>query len=382
LVFLFVNIRGFCRLFPEKFMSLLHDTLAAIVPVDEKFLADAQKRLDNKTKPLGSLGRLEEFARRMAAITGSLEPDTARKVIFTFAGDHGIVEEGVSAFPKEVTPQMVLNFLAGGAGVNVLARHAGAEVRVVDVGVDYDFNRIPGLIHRKVLRGTRNFAKGPAMSRGEAVAAIEVGIALAREAKEEGVSMLGTGEMGIGNTTPSSAIIALLSGMSVREVTSRGTGITDSALEHKITVIEEGLRVNHPDPTDPLDVLAKVGGLEIAAIAGLVLGGAACRLPVVADGFISTAGALIAAELCPEVKGYLFAAHQSVETGHRFMLERMGLEPILDLRLRLGEGTGAALAMGLIEAGVKVMKEMATFEQAGVAEGRDQESGTGDREKL
>jgi nicotinate-nucleotide--dimethylbenzimidazole phosphoribosyltransferase len=351
-------------------MSLLLETLAAIQPVDETFLAAAQKRLDSGAKPQGSLGRLEEFARRMAAITGTLEPDTARKVIFTFAGDHGIVEEGVSAFPREVTPQMVLNFLAGGAGVNVLARHVGAEVLVVDVGVDHDFDALPGLIHRKVMRGTRNFARGPAMTGEEAVAALEVGIALAREAKQEGVALLGTGEMGIGNTTPSSAIIAILSGRSVREVTSRGTGIGDSALEHKIRVIEQGLQLNHPDVTNPLDVLAKVGGAEIAGIAGLVLGGAACRLPVVVDGFISTAGALIAAELCPAVKGYLFAAHQSVETGHRFMLERLGLEPILDLRLRLGEGTGAALAMSLIEAGVKIMKEMATFDEAGVAESR------------
>jgi nicotinate-nucleotide--dimethylbenzimidazole phosphoribosyltransferase len=351
-------------------MRLLCETLSTIRPVDGGLLAAAQKRLDNKTKPLGSLGRLEEFARRMAAITGSLEPDTAGKIIYTFAGDHGIVEEGVSAFPREVTPQMVLNFLAGGAGVNVLARHAGARVRVVDVGVDYDFGGIPGLIHRKVMRGTANFARGPAMSREEALDALEVGITLAREAKEEGVAMLGTGEMGIGNTTPSSAIIAAFSGRPVREVTSRGTGINDSALEQKIRVIEEGLRLNQPDPADPLDVLTKVGGLEIAAIAGLALGGAACRLPVVVDGFISTAGALIAAELQPSVRDYLFAAHRSVEVGHRFMLERLGLEPILDLNLRLGEGTGAALAMSLIEAGVKIMKEMATFEQAGVAESR------------
>jgi nicotinate-nucleotide--dimethylbenzimidazole phosphoribosyltransferase len=353
----------------EESMTLLQETLAAIRPADETLLAAAQRRLDSGAKPQGSLGRLEEFARRMAAITGTLEPDTIRKIIFTFAGDHGIVEEGVSAFPKEVTPQMVYNFLAGGAGVNVLARHIGAEVLVVDVGVDHDFGGLDGLIHRKVARGTRNFAKGPAMTREEAVAAMEVGIALAREAKHGGVAMLGTGEMGIGNTTPSSAIIAAIDRRSVREVTSRGTGIGDSALEHKIGVIEAGLRLNRPDPADPLDVLAKVGGLEIAAIAGLVLGGAACRLPVVVDGFISTAGALIAAELSPAVKGYLFAAHRSVETGHGFMLERLGLEPILELNLRLGEGTGAALAMSLVEAGVKIMKEMATFDEAGVTEG-------------
>ena len=349
-------------------MQLLETTLARIQPVDEAFIAKAQAKLDNKTKPLGSLGRLEEMARRFAAITENLSPDTDKKVIFTFAGDHGIVEEGVSAFPREVTPQMVLNFLRGGAGVNVLARHVGAEVRVVDVGVDYDFEPAPGLIIRKVAKGTRNFAKGSAMTQEEAVAAIEVGISLADQAKQEGIAMVGTGEMGIGNTSPSSAIIAALAGCAVREVTHRGTGINDQALEHKITVIQAGLALNRPDPQDPLDVLTKVGGLEIAGIAGLVLGAAANRIPVVVDGFISTAGALIASEMHPHVRDYIFAAHSSVEIGHQMMLDRIGVEPILDLRLRLGEGTGAALAMGLIEAAVKVLKEMATFAEAGVAE--------------
>jgi nicotinate-nucleotide--dimethylbenzimidazole phosphoribosyltransferase len=350
-------------------MNIIAETLAAIQPVDPLLLEKAQKKLDNKTKPLGSLGRLEEFARRFAAISGNLEPDTTKKIIYTFAGDHGVTEEGISAFPREVTSQMVLNFLSGGAGVNVLARHCGIEVRVVDVGVDSEFGHLPGLIRKKVARGTRNFTKGPAMERGEALAAIKVGIELAGLAKDEVVAMVGTGDMGIGNTTPSSAIIAAISGMPVWEVTHRGTGISECALANKIRVIELGLAMNRPDPNDPLDVLTKVGGLEIAAIAGLVLGCAANRIPVVIDGFISTAGALIAAELHPHVKDYTFAAHQSVEIGHRFMLERIGLEPILDLHLRLGEGTGAALAMGLIEAGVKILKEMATFQEAGVAEG-------------
>ena len=351
-------------------MDLLTEALGKIQPLDRTLLEAAQARLDNKTKPLGSLGRLEEFARRFVAISGTLEPDTAKKVIYTFAGDHGVVEEGVSAFPKEVTPQMVLNFLRGGAGVNVLSRHAGVEVRVVDIGVDYHFGLVPELIVRKIARGTANFAKGPAMSREQAVAAIEVGIELANKAKEEGVAMLGTGEMGIGNTTPSSALIAAVSGKSAAEVTHRGTGISDSALANKIRVIEQGLRLNNPDPNDPIDILAKVGGLEIAGIAGLVLGGAANRIPVVVDGFISTAGALIASEINPQVREYIFAAHQSVEIGHRFMLERIGVEPILDLGMRLGEGTGAALAMGIIEGAVKVLNEMATFGEAGVAEGK------------
>lgn len=350
-------------------MHLLESTLARIKPVDPSLLAAAQALLDNKTKPLGSLGRLEEFARRYAAIGGSTKPLLGKKVIFTFAGDHGVAAEGVSAFPAEVTPQMVFNFLNGGAGVNVLARHAGAEVRVVDMGVNFDFGGVAGLIDRKVARGTQNLSRGPAMSRQEAVAALEAGIALAIEAKAEGVTLLGTGDMGIANTTPSSAIIAAISGKSIRELTHRGTGINDAGLERKITAIEQGLAVNRPDPADPLDVLAKVGGFEIAGIAGLVLGAAAAGVPVVVDGFISTAGALIASELHPQVREYLFAAHKSVEIGHSFMLERIGAQPILDLQLRLGEGTGAALAMVLIEAGVKVLTEMASFADAGVSEG-------------
>ncbi len=348
-------------------MELIEQTIAAISPVDRGLLAAAQLRLDNKTKPIGSLGRLEEFARRMVAITGHENPDTSKKVIFTFAGDHGIVEEGVSAFPKEVTPQMVLNFLNGGAGVNVLARHAGAEVRVVDVGVDYDFEDCPGLIKKKVARGTANFAKGPAMEPEQASAAIKVGIELASECKGQGICLVGTGEMGIGNTTPSSAIISVLGCIAPEKVTHRGTGINDEALNRKIRAIEAGIALNNPDPGDPFDVLRKVGGLEIAAITGLVLGCAANRMPVVIDGFISTAGALIASEMHPNVRDYIFAAHESVEVGHSFMLERICTAPILDLGLRLGEGTGAALAMNLIEAGVKILKEMATFQQAGVA---------------
>ena len=349
-------------------MDIIKDTLSRIKPVSRELLQLAQNRLDNKTKPPGSLGRLEEFARRIVAISGNPEPDIARKVVYTFAGDHGVTEEGVSLYPREVTPQMVLNFLAGGAGVNVLARHVGAEVRVVDVGVDYDFGNTVGLIHKKVARGTKNFAKGPAMTRAETIAAMTVGIELADQCRAEGVTLVGTGEMGIGNTTPSSAIIAALSGKTVTEVTHRGTGIGDEALINKIRVIEQGLALNRPDANDPLDVLAKVGGLEIAAIAGLVLGCAANSIPVVIDGFISTAGALIASELHPNVRDYIFAAHKSVEIGHSFMLERIGVEPILDLNFRLGEGTGAALAMTIIEAGVKVLKEMATFEQAGVSQ--------------
>ncbi len=347
-------------------MTIVETTRERIKPVNQELMQQAQVRLDAKTKPPGSLGRLEEFARRMVAISGMDSPDTSKKVIYTFAGDHGITEEGVALYPRAVTTQMVYNFLAGGAGVNVLARHVGAEVRVVDVGVDCDFGDLPGVIHRKVARGTANFARGPAMTREQTLVAMRVGIELAEQCRVEGVALVGTGEMGIGNTTPSSAIIAAISGKAVRDVTHRGTGIDDEALSHKIRIIQQGLELNRPDPSDPLDVLAKVGGLEIAAIAGLVLGCAANGIPVVIDGFISTAGALIASELHPNVADYIFAAHRSMEIGHSFMLERIGVEPILDLNLRLGEGTGAALAMSLIEAGVKTLNEMATREQAGV----------------
>jgi nicotinate-nucleotide--dimethylbenzimidazole phosphoribosyltransferase len=345
----------------------LNDALTIIEPVDKIKIEEVQNHLDIQAKPAGSLGRLEEFARRYIAINNR---DTIRKkAIFTFAGDHGIALEGVSAFPREVTPQMVYNFLNGGAAVNALARHAGADLFVVDMGVDHDFEEQPGLIRNKIAPGTDNFAVGPAMSREQAVAGLDAGIRLAVRAAEQGFDLVGTGDMGIGNTTPSAAIIAAFSGLPVAEVTHRGTGIDDEALQNKIRLIEQGLQVNAPDATDPVDVLAKVGGFEIAGIAGLVIGCAAVGLPVVVDGFISTAGALIAAELHPQVKDYIFAAHKSVEVGHTAMLERIGQQPILDLQMRLGEGTGAALAMTLIEASLCGYREIATFGQAEVSEG-------------
>ncbi|MFZ5997127.1 MAG: nicotinate-nucleotide--dimethylbenzimidazole phosphoribosyltransferase [Nitrospirota bacterium] len=348
-------------------MDLLSSTLKSISSIDEQLYIAAQKHLDNLTKPLGSLGRLEEFARRLVAITENRNPLLDKKVVFTFAGDHGITAEGVSAYPKEVTQQMVLNFLRGGAGINVLARHAGAEVVVVDIGVDHEFKELPGLITMKVVNGTKNFAKGPAMTREEAVKCLEVGITIAGGYAKKGYKLFGTGEMGIGNTTPSSAIAAVLTGTPVAQVTGKGTGINDESLSRKIAVIEAGIKANQPDPNDAIDVLSKVGGAEIGGIAGLVLGAAAHRIPVVIDGFISTAGALIAYALEPKTAEYMFAAHTSVEKGHRIMLDKMGLRPILDLDLRLGEGTGAALAMLMIEAGLKIYKEMATFGEAGVS---------------
>jgi nicotinate-nucleotide--dimethylbenzimidazole phosphoribosyltransferase len=339
-----------------------------ISKVDGSLTAEAQKRLDNLTKPQGSLGRLEEFARRVVAITGNKMPVLDKKVVFTFAGDHGIANEGVSAYPKEVTPQMVLNFLRGGAGINVLARHAGADVVVVDIGVDYDFGDVPGLVSRKVVRGTANMHKGPAMTRQQAEQCIQVGIDLAREYAKKGYRIYGTGDMGIGNTTPSSAIAAVMTGAPVKDVTGRGTGISDASLKNKIAVIQDCIAKNKPDPKDSIDVLAKVGGAEIGGIAGLILGAASERIPVIVDGFISTAGAMIAFGIEPKTADYMFAGHSSVEIGQKAMLGKMGLSPILDLNLRLGEGTGAALAMMMIEAGTKIYREMATFGEAGVSD--------------
>lgn len=348
-------------------MDSITRTIGNIRGTNEEFSEIAQRHLDNLTKPRGSLGRLEEFARRLVTITENRSPVLDRKVIFTFAGDHGVTDEGVSAYPREVTRQMVLNFLRGGAGINVLARHAGAEVVVIDIGVDCDFGDIGGLMKMKVLRGTANMAKIPAMTRDEAVRTVEIGIELAQGYAKRGYKIFGTGEMGIGNTTPASAIAAVLTGRPVSEVTGKGTGITDEALQNKVSVIERAIGVNRPDPKDPMDVLAKVGGAEIGGIAGLILGAAEQRIPVVIDGFISTAGALIAFALEPKTKDYMFAAHNSVEKGHRIILDAMGLRPILDLDMRLGEGTGAAIAMALIEAGLKIYKEMATFGEAGVS---------------
>lgn len=348
-------------------MSKVEETIKSIEATSAEMVEKAKKRLLSLTKPPGSLGRLEEFAERVVAITGDDRAVIKNKKIFTFAGDHGVADEGVSAFPKEVTPQMVMNFLSGGAAINVLARHVGADVVVIDMGVDFDFDDASGLVDRKVMRGTGNIRKGPAMTREEALRCIDVGIELAESNAEAG-TIYGTGDMGIANTTPSAAIAAVFTGLPVKEVTGRGTGIGDEALAGKVKVIEDAIKVNKPDPADPIDVLAKVGGTEIGAVAGLVIGAAANRVPLVIDGFISTAGALIAAELEPKVKDYLFAAHKSVERGHKAMLDKMGLRPMVDLDMRLGEGTGAALGISIIEASLKVYNEMATFEDAGVSD--------------
>ncbi len=346
----------------------LKELLATITPVDQQIMAQAQVRLDNLTKPLGALGMLEEMAKRMCGIQASLTPSVSRKTILTFAGDHGVVEEGVSAVPAEVTPQMVANFLAGGAGVNVLARHVGAEVRVIDVGVAVPVSG-EGLILAKVKAGTNNIRKGPAMSEDEALAALGVGVEAARQAIEDGAEILGTGEMGIGNTTPSAALFAAFLRLPADQITGRGTGITDEALRHKIQVVTDALAVNAQRCQDPLSTLAALGGLEIAALCGMILEAARQKVAVVVDGFISSAAALTAMEMNPLVLDYCFFSHMSAEQGHRLFFERTGLSPILHLGLRLGEGTGAALGMNLVDAGVKILTQMATFGEAGVSPG-------------
>ncbi len=341
---------------------------ASIPLLRQEWYERASQRLNSLTKPLGSLGRLEEIAGRIVAIREELRPGCCKKAIFTFAADHGVTDEGVSAYPKVVTRQMVLNFLSGGAAINVLCRQFGIDVVVVDIGVDGSIDGLRGLLKKKIAHGTKNMACGPAMSATEMYGALQVGIELANAAAEEGRTLIGTGEMGIGNTTAASAITAILTGQPVADVTGRGTGLDDAGLRRKLQVIERALAVNRPDPSDPLEVLQKVGGLEIAGLTGLILGGAARRIPIVVDGFISSAAAALACAIQPRVRQFLFAAHRSSEPGHEALLKFIGQIPLLDLNMRLGEGTGAALSMALIESAIKLLNEMATFSSAGVSE--------------
>ena len=342
-------------------------TIARIQPLDQAAMRAAEARQLQLTKPPRALGRLETISIQLAGITAAERPRLEHKVVAVMAADHGVVAEGVSAFPAEVTPAMVLNFVAGGAAINVLSRQFGARVTVTDVGVNADFAGTPGIRHKKVRRGTANMAQGPAMTRDEALAAIAVGIELVDEELDAGLDIVVTGDMGIGNTTASSAVIAALTGLPVADVTGRGTGITVEALREKVAVIERALAVNHPDPNDPVGVLAVVGGLEIAALTGVVLGAAANRVPVVMDGFISAAACLAAVRLCHGAVDYILPSHVSIEKGHQAVLDELGLNPLFDLGMRLGEGTGAVLAMGIIEAAARILDEMATFESAGVA---------------
>ncbi len=349
-------------------MDRLTTLTDAVETLDGRLDEAIQAHLDDLTKPPGSLGALERLAARYCRIRGSAQAVLGGKTIVTFAGDHGVADEGVSAYPKAVTPQMVRNMLAGGAAINALAGHAGADLVVVDMGVDDPLDGAPGLRRRKIANGTCNIAKGPAMTVDQALLALEAGAELARQAVGGGATLLGTGEMGIANTTPASALMAALLPCPVEVVVGRGTGIDDERLAHKTRVVQQALDVNREDLGAPLETLAALGGFEIAGIAGLVLGAAAERVPVVVDGFISSAGALAAWRLCPAVGDYLYFSHLSEEAGHRVFYETLGVEPLLDLGLRLGEGTGAALAMTLIEASMRVYGEMATFSSAGVSD--------------
>jgi len=339
-----------------------------IQPLDQQVMAAARARQDVLTKPQGSLGRLEHLSIQIAGITGQIRPRIQHKVVTVMAGDHGVVAEGVSAFPQEVTPQMVLNFLNGGAAINVLSKHVGARVVIVDMGVAESMDSHPQLISRRVAPGTANIAKGPAMTRAQATESILSGVEIVETEIARGLDILATGDMGIGNTTPSAAIACLVTGKSASEIVGRGTGVDDEGLRRKISAVESALKINQPDPCDGLDVLAKVGGFEIGGLAGAILGAAANRRPIVIDGFISTAAAIIAATIAPQTKDYLIAAHCSQELGHRLMMEWLGVTPLLDMHMRLGEGTGAALAMSIVEASCKILDEMATFGEAGVSE--------------
>ena len=351
--------------------ELIFNTIESIKPLDKEAMAKARAKQDTLTKPPGSLGRLEELSVQLAGIQGKTMPQIKHKAIIVMAGDHGVVAEKIGNWPQEVTAQMVRNFLRGGAGINVIARQVGVRVIVVDMGVAADLKPDPALLSKKISYGTQNMTLGPTMTVEQAVKAIEAGIGIAIDETAKGLDIIGTGDMGIGNTTASSAICAVVTGKTVAEVTGRGTGLSDEQLAHKVAVIERALRVNHPDPAQPLDMLAKLGGFEIGGLVGVMLGAAAKRIPVVIDGFISGAAALIATALSPGLKDYLIAAHISAEPGHRVLLEHLGLKPLLNLDMRLGEGTGAALGIFLAETATRILTEMATFTEAGVSEGEE-----------
>jgi nicotinate-nucleotide--dimethylbenzimidazole phosphoribosyltransferase len=335
-------------------MDKINEAINSIKPLDERAMAEARRRQDSLTKPQSSLGQLESLSIQVAGIKGDARPLITHKVIFTLAGDHGVTKEGVSAYPSEVTPQMVYNFLRGGAAINVLARQVGARVIVADLGVASILERHPQLKDKK-----------------QAIRSVEAGIELVEEELTKGIDILGTGDMGIGNTTPSSAITSVITGADVSTVTGRGTGLDDEGWKRKVKMIQKALEINRPNPKDAINVLSKVGGFEIGGIAGVILAGAKYQIPVVIDGFISGAAALIATSLSPQAKPYLIASHQSVEPGHKIILEHLGLKPLLNLDLRLGEGTGAALGIFLVEASLKILDEMTTFAEAGVSEKND-----------
>lgn len=354
-------------------MMNLTQIVKGIHPVDTEWIAKARERTAQLVMPTRALGRLHEISEQICGIQTTLQPSINRKAVLVMAGDHGIVDEGVSAYPQAVTGAMVQTFLAGGAGINAICRHVSAEVYVVDMGTmavfeDADRPDNNRLIIHKIAPGTANFAQGPAMSRQQAEQAVMLGFQEASKLFQDGVDFIGTGDMGIGNTTPSAAVGAVLCGTELAEMVGRGTGVDDEGLARKQEVVRRGIAVNNPNPADGLDVLSKVGGFEIGGIAGCALAGAYHRRPVMIDGFISTAGALIARAICPTVVEYLLSGHCSEEPGHRHMLNHLNLNPILDLGMRLGEGTGAALAMSIVDGALRVFKEVMTFAEAGVAD--------------
>jgi nicotinate-nucleotide--dimethylbenzimidazole phosphoribosyltransferase len=336
--------------------------------MDTTSMAKAKERQDMLTKPTGSLGRLEQLSIQIAGIQGRPIPQIKQKAVIVMAADHGVAARGTSAYPQEVTAQMVLNFLRGGAGINVISRQVGARVIIVDMGVAVKLEANPGLLSRRIAAGTQDMSRGPAMTVAQARQALETGIEIVTAEIKKGLDIVATGDMGIGNTTASSAICAIMTGKTIAEVTGRGTGLDNKQLQQKIRIINESIAFNKPESAKPLEVLAKVGGFEIGGLAGVILGAAAHRVPVVIDGFISGAAALIAAGLCPQSKDYMIAGHCSVEPGHKLLLQYLGLKPLLDMEMRLGEGTGAALAMSLAEISVRILNEMATFAEAGVSD--------------
>jgi nicotinate-nucleotide--dimethylbenzimidazole phosphoribosyltransferase len=349
--------------------SILEELVHGIKPLNEESRQRARQRLDTLTKPLGSLGRLEDIAAQVVAVRGEQLSDSISKVVYVFAADHGVTEEGVSAYPREVTRQMVLNFLAEGAAINVLARKHGAALHVVDVGVDAKFDSTSGLLHQKVRRGTRNMLREPAMSEEEVGEALSIGYQLGCEAAATGHTIIAIGEMGIGNTTAASAVTCALTGAAAQLATGRGTGVDPSAFANKVRVVEEAVakHCRRAGTVQPMEILRCIGGLEIAAMAGMVLAGARHRLVIVLDGFISTAAASLAVGMAPNALGYLIAGHCSEEPGHKLLLDYLQLTPVLSLGMRLGEGTGAVLAMPVIESAVALYHQMATFSAAGVS---------------
>jgi len=353
---------------PERQMTTLQKTINSILPTDKTLLPQAQHTIDNKTKPIGSLGILEDIALKCSLIQNTLTPSLNRRTAIIFAADHGITSQGISAYPSEVTPQMCLNFINNGAAINSICKSTGADFHLINMGVNYDFTNTAGIIDRSIRKGTNNFASEPAMTPAEAEQALTAGITAFEEiCRKEQPDIIAIGEMGIGNTTSAAAITSLICRIPVNEATGRGTGIDDKTLRRKQDTITKALNLHNPNPTDPIDILSKIGGFEIAGMAGAMLKAASCGTIIVIDGFISTTAALIAQQLCPHITDYMLAGHKSVEKGQTAALKKLKLRPILDLNMRLGEGTGAALAMDLAKTAADIMQNMASFEDAGVA---------------